>query len=57
MGEVERQITQLTLELVNGNNEETRGRIKALVSIRDLPDTLAQERRALTAALSEQDAA
>lgn len=57
LAEVEKQIEQLTLELVNANNEETRGRIKALVSIRNLPDTLEQERVGLIAALSEQDAA
>lgn len=55
--EVERQIEQLTRDLVNANNEETRGRIKALAWIKELPETLTDERDRLIAALSEQDAA
>jgi hypothetical protein len=57
MAEVQAQIDQLTAELVEANNDETRGRIKALVSILNLPESLEIERQALAAALAEEAAA
>lgn len=56
-GEITARIEALTLLLINDNNEQTRGRIKALLELKNLPDTLAQERDGMSAALSEQDAA
>lgn len=47
-------IARHTQSLVAENNEQTRGRIKALADLLNLPDTLSQEREGLTAALSEQ---
>jgi hypothetical protein len=55
--EMQAQICELTGSLIAQNNDETRGRIKALQAILNLPEALHQEREGLTAALSEQDAA
>lgn len=51
------RITERTNSLISENNEQTRGAIKELRALLDLPEALQQEREALTAALSEQDAA
>jgi DNA anti-recombination protein RmuC len=55
--EVKGRIEELTQQLITQNNDETRGRIKALQDLLDLPVALQQEREGLTAALSDQDAA
>lgn len=47
-------VASLTQSLINQNNEETRGRVKALRDLLTLPEALQQERKALTAALSEE---
>lgn len=52
--ELDLLITQQTDSLITQNNEETRGRIKALRDLRDLPSTLQSEREQYRAALSEQ---
>jgi len=51
------QVRVLTEQLVNQDNEQTRGRIKALLWVMELPDTLTQEREGIRAGLSEQDPA
>jgi hypothetical protein len=43
----------LTLDLIGQDNEQTRGRIKQLRELMELPETLAQERDGLSAALAE----
>jgi hypothetical protein len=55
--EITARIEALTLSLVNNNDEQTRGRIKALRELKELPETLGNERSGISAALSEQDAA
>lgn len=53
---IEPQMAELTAQLINQDNEQTRGRIKALAGLIALPDTLDQEREAIRAALVEQTA-
>lgn len=57
LGEINSRIDELTTSLVNNNDEQTRGRIKALIAIKELPLSLATERDGMSAALSEKDAA
>jgi hypothetical protein len=52
--EIGARIERHTQRLVAENDEQTRGRIKALADLLNLPETLNQERESLTAALSEQ---
>lgn len=56
-GEIEARAKELIESLVNQDNEQTRGQIKALRWVMDLPSTLAQERDGMSAALLEQSAA
>jgi len=56
-GLLDERIAIRTKELVNHNNEETRGRIKALEELKELPAQLHSELEGIRAALSEQDAA
>jgi len=51
------QVRVLTEQLVNQDNEQTRGRIKQLLWVMELPETLTQEREGIRAGLSEQDPA
>lgn len=46
-----------TEQLVNQDSEQTRGRIKALRELMELPETLQSERDGMSAALSDMDAA
>jgi len=57
MVEVDSKIGALTEQLISSDNEQTRGRIKALCDLKELPVSLAQERDGIRAALSEEDAA
>lgn len=43
----------LTLELIAQDNEQTRGRIKQLRELMELPELLQQEREGIRAALAE----
>lgn len=52
--EIQGRIDSLTLNLIGENNEQTRGAIKELRRLIDLPATLQYERDHLAAALSEQ---
>lgn len=49
--EIDGQIDGLVLSLIAQNNEETRGKIKALRDLRDLPTALKQELDAIKAEL------
>lgn len=51
------RIEALTEQLINNDNEQTRGAIKELRRLRDMPESLAQEREGISAALAEQAAA
>lgn len=51
--EIDSQIDGLVLSLIAQNNEETRGKIKALRDLRDLPIALKQELDAIKAELPE----
>lgn len=55
--EIDTRVAELTEQLISQDNEQTRGRIKALVAMKELPETLHQEFEGMRAALSEQDAA
>lgn len=55
--EIQRRIDAKTIQLIGENNEETRGAIKALRDLIELPEALLQERDHITAALSDPDAA
>ena len=55
--ELQALITQHTTSLVEADNEQTRGRIKALTAVIELPQTLRDERDGISAGLSEQDPA
>lgn len=55
--EMDSRMASLTVQLINNDNEQVRGRIKALRELKELPETLQQERDGISAALSEQDAA
>jgi hypothetical protein len=57
LGEINARIEALTISLINNNDEQTRGKIKALIAITELPQTLATERESMSTALSEMDAA
>lgn len=57
VGEAERRLASLTASLIHTNNEETRGRIKALRDLLEWPEALQQELEGLVAALSDEDAA
>jgi hypothetical protein len=50
MAELRSRIDQHIESLVSQNNEETRGRIKALRDLMNLPDELASERAGILAA-------
>lgn len=52
--EVARRIEALTLDLIAQDNEQTRGRIKALRDVLDMPASLASERDGMSAGLAEQ---
>lgn len=55
--EIQARIDSKTAQLIGENNEQTRGAIKALRDLIDLPAALQQERDHITAALSDPDAA
>lgn len=57
IAELDQRIAELTAQLVNADNEQTRGRIKALHDIKNLPVALQAERDGIRAALSQEDAA
>jgi len=57
LNEINHRIEALTGQLVSQESEQVRGRIKALLDLKDMPETLSQEREALSAGLSEQDPA
>ncbi len=57
MAELNERIATLTQSLISQNNDETRGRIKALIDLTELPVTLQQERDCITAELPETDSA
>lgn len=45
--ELQRLIADATESLISQNNDETRGSIKAMRAVLDLPDTLAAERKSI----------
>lgn len=55
--ELSTRIAELTEQLINNDNEQTRGRIKALLDVKRLPEALQSEREGIRAALAEQAAA
>jgi len=57
LAEINSRIESLTVQLVSQESEQVRGRIKALCDLRDMPETLQQERDGLSAALADEAAA
>ena len=55
--EIQARIDSKTLQLIGENNEQTRGAIKCLRELMNLPDTLQAERSGIEAALLEQSSA
>ena len=55
--ELQERINTLTLQLVSNNDEQIRGRIKALMDLLSWPESLRQEREGISAGLSELDPA
>ena len=53
LAEINERIDTLTLSLIAQDNEQTRGRIKALRELKELPETLKQERESISAGLAE----
>ena len=51
--EINERIDTLTLSLIAQDNEQTRGRIKALRELKELQETLKQERESISAGLAE----
>lgn len=54
LSEVNARIATLTEQLINNDNEQTRGRIKALLEVKELPEALQSECDGIRAALSEE---
>lgn len=57
VAEIDAKVSELTVQLINKDNEETRGRIKALRDMKELPETLLSELEGMRAPLSEEDGA
>lgn len=57
MVEIDARIADLTEQLINNDNEQTRGRIKALRDVKGLPEALYTEREGISAALADEAAA
>ena len=55
--EIDALLLPLVEKLVHSDDEQIRGRIKALRELKGLPAQLLTERESISAALSEQDAA
>lgn len=55
-GEIDRHIAERIETLIGREDEQTRGQIKALRWVMNLPSALAEERDGLKSALSEMDA-
>lgn len=53
LAEINERIDSLTQSLIAQNDEQTRGRIKALRDLKELPETLKQERESISAGLAE----
>lgn len=51
---IREEVARLTERLVSADDEQTRGRIKALRDLINSPDSLQSEREGIAAALSEQ---
>jgi hypothetical protein len=48
------KVDGLTLQLIANDDEQTRGRIKQLRELMDLPETLTQERDGISAGLADE---
>lgn len=53
MAALDERIADHTADLINQNNDETRGRIKALRALKEWPEALESERISLSEALAE----
>jgi len=57
VAEIDAKVSELTVQLINNDNEQTRGRIKALLGVKELPESLHQELEGMRAALADEAAA
>jgi DNA anti-recombination protein RmuC len=55
--QIKEMIDEQTQKLIDADDEQARGRVKALRDLLNLPEALQYEREGLTAALSQADAA
>ena len=55
--EIDARLSELTEQLINNDNEQTRGQIKALRWMKELPASLQSQRDSMSAALADQAAA
>jgi hypothetical protein len=55
--EIDTRLGELTEQLINNDNEQTRGQIKALRWVKELPASLQSTRDGMSAALADQAAA
>lgn len=55
--EIDTRLGELTEQLINNDNEQTRGQIKALRWVKELPVSLQSTRDGMSAALADQAAA
>lgn len=55
--EIDARLGELTEQLINNDNEQTRGQIKALRWMKELPASLQSQRDSMSAALADQAAA
>lgn len=55
--EIDARMAELTEQLINNDNEQTRGQIKALRWVKELPASLQSQGDGMRADLSEQDSA
>jgi hypothetical protein len=55
--ELDARLSELTEQLINNDNEQTRGQIKALRWMKELPASLQSQRDSMSAALADQAAA
>jgi hypothetical protein len=55
--EIDARLSELTEQLINNDNDQTRGQIKALRWMKELPASLQSQRDSMSAALADQAAA
>jgi hypothetical protein len=55
VAEIDQRVAGYTERLINEDDEQIRGRIKALLEVKELPETLLQELEGMRTPLSDED--